>query len=90
MLVEKTNGLKPEGTYCFGDDGKLFDRLPGDADDNQVVDLDDALLVLEYDSTEGVKINRFNADVNGDDVVDINDALLIMQYDAGWDDVELI
>ena len=89
MLVEKTNDLLPEDTYCFGSDGKLFERLPGDANDDKVVDLADALLVIEYGSDETVKINLFNADVNADDQVDLSDMLLIMQYCSGWD-VELI
>ncbi|MBQ8200130.1 MAG: dockerin type I repeat-containing protein, partial [Clostridia bacterium] len=85
MLVEKTNGLLPEDTYCFGDDGKMFERLAGDADENGVVDLDDVTLIFEYCTDATIEINLINANVNGDTVVDAKDALLLMQYDAGWD-----
>ena len=88
MLVEKTNDLLPEGTYCFGEDGKMFERLAGDANEDGIVDLDDALLVFEYGAGDDVKINLINANVNGDADVDTMDALLLMQYTAGWD-VEL-
>ncbi|MBE5809304.1 MAG: hypothetical protein E7318_00035 [Clostridiales bacterium] len=59
-------------------------RIPGDADNNGLVELADALAVLQYASGEAVTINSANANVNGDDKVDIHDALLIMQYVAGW------
>ena len=83
--VSKTNGLMSKGTYYFGPDGKMIQRLPGDTDGDKDVDLNDAVLVFEYVAGEEVTIYLFNADVNDDDKVDANDALLIMQYDAGWD-----
>jgi hypothetical protein len=88
MLVEKTNDLLPVDTYCFGDDGKMFERLAGDADENGIVDLSDAVRIFSYCAGEDVEINLINANVNGDTVVDASDALLIMQTGAGWD-VEL-
>lgn len=60
-------------------------RIPGDANDDGVADLFDALLVLQYDAGWGVSINASNADVNADGMADLFDALLILQYDAGWD-----
>ena len=89
MLVEKTNDLLPEDTYCFGADGKMFERLAGDANADGVVEFADALLVLEYSSGADVEINFLNANVDGNETVDLADALLLMQLSAGWD-VELI
>lgn len=59
-------------------------RLPGDADDNGVVDLNDALAVLRYDAGELADIHTSNADVNGDGNADAADALILFQYGAGW------
>ncbi len=57
--------------------------LPGDANNNGAVTLDDALAIF-YASYGWAVINEKNADVNGDGVVDEQDALRIMQYAAGW------
>lgn len=59
-------------------------RLAGDADDSGSVDIQDAMLVLQYGAGEGVAINTLNADVNGDGKADIQDALILMQREAGW------
>lgn len=59
-------------------------RLPGDADDSGVVDLADAITLLQYTADGNCAINASNADVNVDGRADIHDALLIMQYLAGW------
>ena len=60
-------------------------RVPGDANSDGKVDLNDVLLVFEYGSGKNVSINLYNADVNQDGRVDAQDALLIMQYVSGWD-----
>ncbi len=88
VVKEKTNDLLPEGNYCFGEDGKMFERLAGDADNDNDVDLDDAVLIFNYIAGEAVKINKLNADANADGEVNVHDALLILQQQAGWD-VEL-
>jgi len=64
-------------------------RIPGDANDDGMVNILDALVVLEYDVGWGNVINNANADVDGDGIVTILDALRILQYDVGWD-VELL
>lgn len=61
------------------------DRVPGDANEDGIADIFDALLVLQYDAGWDVTINTSNGDVNADGIADIFDALLILQYDAGWD-----
>ena len=58
-------------------------RIPGDVNDDGTVDINDALLVLQYEAGWNVSLNTHNADVNADGVVDIADALLILQYCAG-------
>lgn len=58
---------------------------PGDADENDKVDIHDALLVLQYDAGWNVTINRDNADVNANGVVNVDDAILILRYVAGED-----
>ncbi len=86
LYVSKTNGLLPKATYTFGADGKLIlERMPGDADGNNAVNLSDALLVMDYGAGSDVLINLSNADVNADGKADINDGLLIMQYVSCWD-----
>lgn len=60
------------------------ERLPGDADGNEGVSIDDVIALLRHLASESVKINTANADVNGDGKVDVKDVLRILQYDAGW------
>ena len=64
----------------------------GDANEDGIIDLIDALAVMEYLSSnsgltkQGIK----NADVNADGKVNNVDSLLIMQYSSGWyDDANL-
>ncbi len=63
-------------------------RVPGDANEDGIVDIFDALLVLKFDSGWNVALNKSNADVNADGSADIFDALLLLKYDSGWN-VEL-
>ena len=59
--------------------------LPGDANDNGVVDSADALLVLRYSMNLAVLSDSQlrAADVNGDGVVNSIDATLIMRMSMG-------
>lgn len=61
------------------------ERVPGDADDNGSVSINDAVLILRHAAGESVSINASNAEVNNDGVVNGMDALLLLQYAAGWD-----
>ena len=58
---------------------------PGDADNDGVIGMNDALAILRYAANAGNTINIDGADVTGDGAVNAQDALLILQYDAGWD-----
>lgn len=60
-------------------------RIPGDVNDDSVVNIMDALLTLQYSVGWDVDINLLNADVDVSDTVTIMDALLILQYSVGWD-----
>lgn len=60
-------------------------RTPGDADNNGVVNIYDALLIMQYDVGWSVSLNKSNADVNASGGVDLSDALLILRYGAGED-----
>ncbi len=64
-------------------------RTPGDANEDGIVDIVDAMIILRYDCGWDVSVNIGNSDVNADDIVDIVDAMIILRYDCGWD-VELI
>lgn len=59
--------------------------LPGDADGNGSVDMQDALLVLRFAMSliGGESIDAANADMNGDGTVDMQDALLILRKAMG-------
>ena len=85
LLVEKTNGLVPVGSYTFGADGRMQVRLPGDANHDYAIGVDDAAMVFAYIAGQTVDIDLANADVNADGKVNELDGLLIMQYTAGWE-----
>ncbi len=65
------------------------ERTPGDANEDGLVNIFDALAILQHDVGWDAAINISNADVNADGSADIFDALLILQHDVGWD-VELL
>jgi len=50
-----------------------------------LVNIFDALAILQYDVGWDISVNISNSDVNADGGVNIFDALLILQYDVGWD-----
>lgn len=57
--------------------------LPGDADENGVVNIIDALLVAKFSLDPGLSLSRENSDVNLDEIINIIDALLIAKYSIG-------
>lgn len=61
----------------------LLDGLPGDADNNSRVDVNDALRIMQYVAGWSGTINKTNADVNGNGKADVQDAVLILRYCAG-------
>lgn len=63
-------------------------RLPGDADDDGVVDWPDLIVMLKHVSEWEVEINTSNADVTADGMVSWDDMVLVLKHISGWD-VEL-
>jgi hypothetical protein len=72
VTVESTNTPTPT---------PAADRL-GDANNDGVINIVDAMIVAQYASGMPVNINLVNADVNRDGIITINDALLIARYAA--------
>lgn len=75
-----------------GDSGEGGDtgeggRIPGDANEDGLVNARDAMAILKYAAGGwNVIINLSNADVNGDEAVNARDAMAILKYAAGgWD-----
>lgn len=60
-----------------------FDRLPGDANGNGLVNPADAVAILDA-LVNGGALYTDNANVNGDEAINMQDALLILQREAGW------
>ncbi len=72
-------------SYSAADEPPQPDHTAGDANGDGVVNIMDALLVLQYDAGWNVSIDKTNADVDANSGVDFNDAILILQYGAGQD-----
>jgi len=61
--------------------------LWGDANDNGVVNLQDAILILKFAVGESVTINQKLSDVTGEGSVKINDAILVLKRSVGEPDL---
>lgn len=61
----------------------MMNGLLGDADDNGVVDANDAVVIRNYFTGSSTTINRVNADVNGDNTIDSQDATYIRSIFLG-------
>ena len=73
-----------DGTITFTVE-EASDRVPGDVNDDGVVDMRDSVLLDRYLAEWDVTINMSNADVTGDGVVDMRDSVLLDRYLAEWD-----
>lgn len=73
------DGSDAQNWYIIPTDG-----LPGDANDDGSVTVDDVLLIQQHIAGWKVNINTNNANVTGDNDITIEDALLIQQKIAGW------
>ena len=60
-------------------------RVPGDADQDGVVTLEDVTLLLAYLADSTVDIHLGNSNVNDDTGVDADDLLTLLQLVSGWD-----
>lgn len=65
--------------------GDVGARVPGDATDDGIVDLRDALRIMKRLCGWDVTMNEANAECTGDGMIDLRDALRIMKRLCGWD-----
>ncbi len=87
---KKSGSCTVNGSVTFEVKSAASDRIPGDANDDGLVNARDALLVAKYAAGwENLVINLENAEVNADGLVNARDALAIAKYAAGWEDVVL-
>lgn len=63
-------------------------RLPGDVNEDGLVDVYDALRIMQYSAGWNVALNGWQGDVNADGKTNLQDAIRLLQYGAGLD-VEL-
>ena len=80
ITVEAQDGSGVTATYTVAVSGSV---LPGDVNEDGMVNAYDALLVLQYSAGWNVTLNTNNADVNGDCVIGLSDALQILRHCAG-------
>ena len=66
----------------------IRDYIPGDINDDGVVNGKDGILLSQYLAEWDKEINLDAADVNGDNIVNGKDSIILSQYLASWD-VEL-
>ena len=65
-------------------------RLPGDADNDGLIDLKDIIIISKYLAGGwGISLNESNSDVNGDGNINIADLVTISRYLAGGWGIEL-
>lgn len=58
-------------------------RLPGDANNDGKVDINDSLLIMKHGAGWNVSLSHTNADVDASGAATIHDALLILKYLSG-------
>lgn len=78
------SSLRSLTSYQAADQPPVPERIPGDADDDGMVTMMDAIVILQYDVGWNVTLNLSNSDVDADGMVTMMDAILILQYDVGW------
>ena len=80
--------LKPVNFAMMDGAIHVTDTLPGDVDNNGVVNVRDLGTLQRYLNGWDIIIHTANADVNADGIVNVRDYGLLQQYLNGWD-VEL-
>lgn len=68
--------------------GDITKRIPGDVNNDGLVDMVDLALLQQYLAKWEVEINESASDVTADGIVDLRDLALLQQYLADWE-VEL-
>ncbi len=77
-------GLTGKATKTVTVSGGAAGRVPGDADGNGKVDIDDPIAILQHLAYWGNTINLENADCDGKAGLNIDDAIHLLQYLAFW------
>lgn len=73
------------GCKAAVDKVKVASRLPGDANEDGIVDIRDIVRLAKYLGGYNVTINEANSNVNGDTVIDIRDIVRFAKYLGGYD-----
>lgn len=73
------------GCKAAVDKVKIASRLPGDANEDGIVDIRDIVRLAKYLGGYDVAINESNSNVNGDSVIDIRDIVRFAKYLGGYD-----
>ena len=84
FMTEVVDGKRVSICHFCGETHSL--SIPGDADKDGAIGINDAIVVLKYIAQwSGVDVDLDAADVDVNNKVDINDAILILKKIAGWD-----
>ena len=67
----------------------VIDFIPGDVNEDDVINGKDVTLIRRYNAGSNVDINLLAADVNDDGVINGKDVTLIRRVNAAWPDVKL-
>ncbi len=76
-------------TFTVVEGGAAGNRVPGDVNEDGMVDMRDTVALNRFLAEWGNKINESNADVNADGLVDMRDTVLLNRYLAEWEGVTL-
>ena len=58
----------------------VAENIPGDLDDSKVIDVDDAIYLLQHILMPDLFTVKQDVDYNGNGTVDIDDAIYLLQY----------
>lgn len=70
---------------AFADEADCTAGMPGDANGDGKINVNDAVGILRYAAKWQVDIDLNNADAVNDDAINVLDAILIIKYAAKWD-----
>ena len=67
----------------------LGEFILGDVNDDGNINIDDALIIQQYENDSNIDINITAADVNADGEINNKDVTYIQRFVAGWEDYDL-
>ncbi len=74
-----------DGGYTASCQVEVCALLPGDTNEDGVINIKDSILLAQYLAHWDVAVHMQGADCNGDGAINIKDAILLAQYLAQWD-----